>query len=296
MLKLILIITLGVPDVSATSHAYTQWLGYTIESTGVIDKDLAQAWDAPRMAGRPYTLVRPESKANIYLRFVQVKPAKAYVPMKTFGWNAIENLVQDPDALAERLSKPGSPFQIVGVPRALGPNSPIRAMQVVGPAKEILYLTHTGQNGSGLGSAQTFVDRPFIMIVSGPELDPLREFYGSVMGLSVGAPSRARMTVLNKAQGLDVETTHPYAMARISPEYSIEIDEYPAGSTQRSVRRGELPPAIGMVGFEVESLDQVHQPLLAPPRVIKSAPYLGRRVAVTRGVGGELIELIETPK
>ncbi|MEO7775150.1 MAG: hypothetical protein ABIT36_02480 [Steroidobacteraceae bacterium] len=295
MLKLILIITLGVPDVSEMERAYTQWLGYTVEAQGEVDKDLARAWDAPKMAGRKYALMRPESKANIYLRFVQVKPAEGYVPMKTFGWNAIEMLAQDLDKLNTRLGQPDSPFKIVGVPRPLGPNSPISAMQVVGPAKEVLYLTHIPPNPDRPnGSAKTLVDRPFILIVSSPELESHREFWGTAMGAQVGGVTRGRLTVLNKAQGLDIETTHPYSVARVSPEYSIEIDGYPPGSLVRPVRKGELPPAMAMVGFEVESLDQVKVPLLAPARAIKSAPYNGRRVGVVRGKGGELIELIET--
>src|SRR5689334_14749032 len=119
MLQLILIITLGVPDVGAMESAYSQWLGYTVEAHAKVDKDLASVWAAPAMTGRPYVLMQPESKGKIYLRFVQVDAAAGYVPMKTFGWNAIEIMVKDPDELAQRLAKPGSPFEIIGQPRPL---------------------------------------------------------------------------------------------------------------------------------------------------------------------------------
>jgi catechol 2,3-dioxygenase-like lactoylglutathione lyase family enzyme len=294
MLKLILIITLGVPDVSAMEQAYSGWLGYTSAEHGKIGKDLAAAWAAPAMAGRPYVLMQPESKEKIYLRFVQVAAAPGYVPMKTFGWNAIEMLVQDPDALATRLAKPGSPFQIIGQPRPLGPNSPIRAMQAVGPAKEVLYLTRIPPGADGRAGARTFVDRPFILIVGGPRLDALREFYSSQFGAMVGQPMQARMTVLNKAHGLDIETTHPLAVARLSPQYSIELDGYPDTATARSTHAGELPPAIASVSFEVDSLEAVKVPLLAPARAISAQPYAGKRVAMMRGPAGELIELVET--
>lgn len=292
MLKLILIITLGVPDVAAMEHAYSQWLGYTTSAHGKVGQELAAAWAAPAMAGRDYVLMQPESKENVYLRFVQVAPAPGYVPMKTFGWNAIEMLVQDPDALAVRLAKPGSPFQIVGPPRALGPDSPIRAMQVVGPAKEVLYLTRIPPEGDGRAGARTFVDRPFILIVGGPELETVRAFYGR-LGATLSPPAQARMTVLNKAHGFDVETTHPLAMARLSPRFAIEMDGYPRTATVRPVRSGELPPAIASVSFEVDALEQIDAPLLAPPRAIASPPYGGRRVAMIRGAAGELIELVE---
>jgi len=295
VLKLILIITLGAPDVGAMEQAYSQWLGYTAEAHGKVEKDLAAAWAAPRMEGRPYVLMQPESEEGLYLRFVQVDAAKDYVPMKTYGWNAIEILVKDPDELATRLAKPGSPFEIIGQPRPLGANSPIRAMQVVGPAKEVLYLTRIPpREGDVRASAQTFVDRPFILIVGGPNPDGLRDFYGTSFGAAVGGANQARMTVLNKAHGLDIETTHPFSMARISAQYSIEMDGYPDTAIQRPVKKGELPPAIASVSFELDSLDSVKVPLLARPRAVKSKPYDGRRVAVARGAAGELVELIET--
>lgn len=293
MLKLILIITLGSPDVAAIEQAYERSLSYSVVERGHVAKDLATVWNAPRMAGRPYALMKPASDANVYLRFVQVDAPEDYVPMKSFGWNAIEILVQDPDALAERFKTPDSPFRIVGVPRPLGPNSPIRAMQVVGPANEVLYLTRIPP-GSGRHAAQTFVDRPFIMIVGGPDFAAMRKFYGDTFGLAVSPASKARMTVLNQAHGFDIETTHPLSMARLSPEYSIEIDGYPKTATARSTRPGELPPAVATVGFEVDSLDAWKVSLLAPARAVASAPYNGRRVGVVRGAADEFLELVET--
>lgn len=295
MLGLILIITLGAPDIGAEEAAYSKWLGYSVEAHGTVDEDLASVWAAPAMAGRPYVLMQPGSKEKIYLRFVQVDAADGYVPMKTFGWNAIEIMVQDPDELAQRLGQPGSPFEIIGQPRPLGPNSPIRAMQVVGPAKEVLYLTRIPPRADDPSiGARTFVDRPFILIVGGPQLDGLRDFYGANFGAQVSPPGRARMTVLNKAHGFEIETTHPLSVARISTKYSIEMDGYPKTAGPRPTKQGELPPAIAAVTFEVNSLDALQVPLLAQPRTVSAAPYSGRRVAMTRGAAGELVELVES--
>lgn len=297
MLKLILIITLGVPNVAAMEHAYSKWLDYSRTGQGEVSQELAAAWNAPRMAGHKYVLMQPASHADIYLRFVQVDAAPGYIPMKTSGWNAIESLVQDPDALAQKLAQQGSPFKIAGVPRSLGPNSPVRAMQVIGPAQEVLYLTHIPAALSQGQSATTFVDRPFIMILGGTQMDAMLNFYHQNFGLKVSQmPSGGRITVLNKAFDLDLNTTHPMGMARVSPQYSIEIDGYPATATDRPARKGELPPAIAMVGFEIDSLDGLQAKLLAPPRKIADAPYNGRRVAVVRGAAGELVELIESRK
>jgi hypothetical protein len=213
--------------------------------------------------------------------------------MKTFGWNAIEILVQDPDALAAKFAQPGAPFEIIGPPRPLGPNSPIRAMQVIGPAQETLYLTRVPDDFRG-GPAQTFVDRPFIMIVGGPDQQAIRNFYADVFKLDTTEPVKTRMTVLNKAHGLDIETLHPYSIATFSEKYAVEIDGYPPTAIEREVRAGELPAAISMVTVALQSLDSLKTPFLAPPRKLAEKPYAGRRVAVTKGAAGELYELVET--
>ncbi|MBS0418820.1 MAG: VOC family protein [Proteobacteria bacterium] len=291
-LKLILIITLCAPDLSVMEHAYTGVLHYSVVERGHIPAQLGKSWAAPKMSGHPYLMLRPESNANIYIRVIQGDVPADYEPMSTYGWNATEFLVQDPDALAEAIRKPGSGFTVAGEPRPLGPNSPIRAMQAIGPAHEVLYLTRPPEGGA-METAHTPVDRPFIVILGNRDLPATQAFLQSTFGLSSGTPIAARMTVLNKAFGLDIETTHPLTVARVSPQYSIELDQYPDVARERPHAKGALPPALAMVSFETESLESVKDKLLAPPQRIKRAPYDGRRTGTLRGPSGELIELIE---
>ncbi len=295
MLKLILIVTLSAPDLAAVERAYTQSLGYEVVDRGQVSTDLAQSWGAKATGGRDYLLMRPASKEPVYVRFVQAPRVSGYAAMKTFGWNAIEMLAQDPDEAARRLraGPEPAPFRIVGEPRPLGPNSPIRAMQVVGPAEEVLYLTRPGGDAAAtLGTASSFVDRAFIIILGGPDLPAMQRFYEENFGIAASKPMMARMTVLNKAHGLDIETTHPLGMARLSSRFSLELDGYPETATPRPQPDGELPPGIAVVGFEVDSLEPFAGKFIAPPRAVTQAPYDGRRVAVMRGPAGELIELV----
>jgi hypothetical protein len=291
-LELILIITLCAPDLGAMERAYTGVLHYSVVERGHVPAELGNSWAASKMSGRPYLMLRPESKANIYIRVIQGDVPSDYKPMSTYGWNATEFLVQDPDALAELIRKPGSGFTVAGEPRSLGPNSPIRAMQAIGPAHEVLYLTKPPEGGP-METAHTAVDRPFILILGNKDLPATQSFLESTLGLSSGRPVAARMTVLNKAFGLDIETTHPLTVARVSPQYSIELDQYPDAARERPHAEGELPPSMALVSFETASLEPVHDKLLAPPQTIKQAPYNGRRTGTLRGPSGELIELIE---
>jgi hypothetical protein len=291
-LELILIITLCAPDLGAMERAYTGVLHYSVVERGKVPAQLSKSWAAPKMSGRPYLLLRPESNANIYIRVIQSDEPSDYKPMSTYGWNATEFLVQDPDALAELIRKPGSGFTVAGEPRPLGPNSPIRAMQAIGPAHEVLYLTKPPEGGP-METAHTAVDRPFILILGNRDLPATQSFLESTFGVSSAKPISARMTVLNKAFGLDIETTHPLTVARVSPQYAIELDQYPDAARDRPHADGELPPAMALVSFATTSLGPVEDKLLAPPQTIKQSPYDGRRTGTLKGPSGELIELIE---
>lgn len=297
---LIVVITYAAPDLSLIEQAYSESLNYRVVDRGAVVEEMASAWGAPRMAGRDFVLMQPESNADFYLRFVQSDAIDGYAAMKTFGWNATEILVQDPDELAKQFRGNDSKFRIVGEPRPLSATSPIRAMQVVGPAEEVVYLTRIpppdaeGGNPDRAG-ATTWVDRPFIVILGGPDLDAMRNFYKEQFGFQVSDGGMARMTVLNKAHGFDIERTHPIAMARISPEFAIEIDGYPETATTRAHRYEELPPSMAMIGFEVSSLEPFRSQLLGPAQSQAAKPYGGRKIGVIRGPADELIELIETP-
>lgn len=296
MLQLILMITIGVPNPGLMGQAYSHWLNYKVVDRGEVSTRLATVWGAPAMAHQEYVTLQPASGAKIYLRFVRVDPVPGYVPMRTTGWNAIESFVQNPDGLARRLSAVGSPFKIEGQPRPLGPNSLIRAMQVRGPGQEILYLTHVPNAAGQPPHATTYVDRPFVMVVGGTNLDAMRQFYHDLGATTDDRTMQARITVLNKAFGLDINTTHPITMARVSPQYSIEIDGYPAQAKARATSPNELPPGIAMVSFKVDSLAHLKLRPAAAPRAVPQFPYQGRRVAVIRGPAGELVELVGQAK
>ncbi len=267
--------------------AYHDHLGYTAVDQGELSAAVAGAWDAKNMTGREYLVMQPSSNERVYLRFIENPVTEGHVAMTTHGWNATELLVKDPDTLAEQLAD--SPFTIIGQPKDLwvAPNAP-RAMQVRGPADEVLYLT---RNIDFEFSA--FVDRVFIMVLAGPSMAELHEFYSNTTGLAVGDAMPFNIRALSRAQNLPADTTYPLAVATVSKRFLIELDEYPASIGPRPITDGYLPPGTSMVTFEVEDLDAFDVTWRAAPRTLEGLPYEGRRTAVTVGPAGEWIELIE---
>ena len=298
MLKGIAIVTLVVRSLTAVEPAYEEHLHYMPVERGQMSRELVKAWDTPAMQGRPYVLLKPASGAEVYLRFIEAAPGtQAVRPFMTHGWNSSEFLVMDPDALAKRLE--GTPFRVIGPPADLQSKgkAPPRAMQVLGPADEVLYMTRIVPGGTefDLGSAQSTVDRVFITVVGGPSVEALRKFYGTALGMPVSEASPWKISVIANAHGLPAETRFPLAVAMMPKNFLVELDEYPDSARPRPRTRGALPGSWAMVTFTAERLDDLKVKWRNKPSAITALPYNGRTAAVTVGPAGEWIEVIETP-
>src|SRR6056297_2479657 len=118
-----------------------------------------------------------------YRRYLGYEPCHderlppGYRPLTTWGWNAAELIVEDVDGLAAELED--SPFRIVGPPEDLSFSEAIRAMQVIGPAEEVLYLTMVKEPlpGFDLPRPACPVDRTFIVILGGTDMGAMQAFY-----------------------------------------------------------------------------------------------------------------------
>ena len=294
MLKTILMVTIMASDLATVERAWRDEMSYHAVDQGALPPALAASWAAPALGGRPYLIMQPASGEPVSLRFIEEPASRDYQPMKTEGWNAVEILVQDPDGLAEALA--GSRrFKVVGPPRYLTDQQNIKAMQVLGPAGELIYFTDVGdpqKSGFGLQPARTWVDRVFIMVVGARALSALRDFYSAALGMPTTAPVPYRIGVLSRAYGLPDETLHKLSIAQLSDRFLIELDEYPAAAQPARPLAGSLPPGIAMVTFEVDEW-RPDLPWLAAPGPRAGFPYGGRRAGVLRGAAGEHIELVE---
>lgn len=295
MLKTLLMVTVLVSDPELAVQAYSESLDYRVVSEGVIGQQLADGWAAAQIADNGFHLLQPASGEPVYLRFVHSADQANYRPLRTAGWNAIEILVQNTDALAERLQRHGH-FRIVGPPAWLTDKQRIRAMQVIGPSNELVYLTRIGSSessGFGLLPARSYVDRVFIMVLGAAQREPLDSFYRDQLGMPVAGPYPYRVSVLSKAYGLDPATTYPLTLVQLSRRFLLELDDYPDAVEPRRKTSEGLPGGIAMVTFTVADLDALALAWLAPPRAIQAPPYAGRRAATLVGPAGEYIELVE---
>jgi hypothetical protein len=286
MLGAIRAVTTTVPDLDAVEQAYTSFLDYRAVARGVLDDATARGWHAPAAANSRWLAMQPASGESTCLRFVERPATPGFRALTTYGWNATEITVQDVDALAPRFEN--GPFQVIGPPSDLAGLPMIRAMQVLGPAGECLYLTRiSADSGFDLAPALSPVGRVFIAVVGGPDIEALRSFYQTRFGNQPAAAKETRIRVLSRANELPAETTrHALATLPLADGTLFELDRYPAGTGPRPCRDGDLPPGMAIVTCEVDSIDG-NSTLSALP------PFAGARCTIVRGAAGELIELIE---
>jgi len=288
-------VTHCVPDLAREVAAWSSLLGYEVIDEGVLSAQLCSAWGTPAEVGRKYALLQPASGVTA-IRFIETGERPGYWPPVTWGWNATEILVEDPDQLARDMES--SDFTRFGGPADLyaAPKAP-RATQTYAPSGAMVYFTRLLPGGSryGLHGAKVRVDRIFNVVLGGASLPELIDFYSTVMGLRVSEPIPFTMTLAAQACAAPPDTTFPICVAPLRARNSIlELDEYPANTTARPRETGCLPGGMSMVGFSTPSLDSFPVALRAAPVVIDEAPYNGRRVGVAAGPAGEWLELLES--
>ena len=282
MLGAIRRVTITATDLAAIESAYADYLEYRVAARGTVSEQEAAAWQAPAAAGAEWLSMQPAAGDDFEFRFVAGPAYPDYVPLTSYGWNASEIMVQNVDALAPRFAD--SPFEIVGEPRNLSFSDDIRAMQIRGPAEEIVYLTEFKKPVPGLSvpTARSAVDRTFIVILGGASMDGLQNFYNGTFGVPRAPVVESRVTMLSKALGADIETLYPIAAMALEGKSLIEADEMPASVGPRACQPGHLPPGIAITGFDCNTV---------PP---EAEPVPGADgVHIMRGPAGELIELHE---
>jgi catechol 2,3-dioxygenase-like lactoylglutathione lyase family enzyme len=285
--------TISAADPDAVVKSYKDFFGYEVIHESIVSAAEAESWGAPGMEGKRQFLTGPSSGTQVFLRVVENDEVADYRPLKTFGWNAVEITVTDVEELDRRLQN--SPFEIIGPPAYLDFSDRIYPMQAVGQAQEVFYLNQVRGDlpDYDLPLARSFVDQIFIMILASKDMNEAISFYTEKLGWKQGNAYFTKYSVINNAFGLPEETPHHLSMTCVGRDVNNEVDQYPEGTVERSVKPGMLPPAIAMVSYNVTSLDTLDVDFLSPPARFEHAPYNGRRAATCVGKAGELIELIE---
>lgn len=261
------------PDLDAWTAAYRTYLGYRGGPPGSVGDACAHLWGCPAAAGCRTVTLTPASGAATFIRFVESAVTPAIVPLASTGWNAAEIVVADLDRVAEALAD--SPFRVLGPPAILDFDftDQIRAMQVAGPAGEVLYLTEIAGEipGFTLPVAQSPIDRMFVAVLGTTDLDAAAAWYGAAVGADLSPPIEARVPPIAAALSLDDGTRFRLVTAALPDATLVEIDALPASTVSRTIAECGLPGGIAIMTFDAAGIESDQ---------------------VRRGTSGELLELV----
>ncbi|NLR40401.1 VOC family protein [Novosphingobium sp. ERW19] len=272
---------------------YEQWMEYRTVEQGEVSADLAAAWAAPASAGKRYAVLQPASGTQVFLRFVEGDPVPDYLPIRTYGWAAIELCVTDVEAVNERMLQ--SPFEVIGPPKPLDGFATVKPMQVRGADLETVYLTEILQPGEGTGlpQPQSLVDRPFIMVLACPDLRKTAQWVKDVLGLPMIDPVAIRYSMIEKAFGLPETARTELTTARGNGQVFLELDQYPEAATVRPRHEGALPPGVAITTMLYPDFDRLEGHWASAPVAREGAVYGGKRSGVLVTPEGALLEIVE---
>jgi hypothetical protein len=248
--------TLIVDDATALASAYAG-LGLSAHAGGTVDRATAAAWRQPTLAGRAVTWLTPAGGTQPLLRLIEVPGTPPRPTRFSHGWLALEVLVRDVDALAPQVAAAG--FEIVGPPADLDVSPAIRAMQAIGPAGEMLYLTQVKSPVppfeiplSAALPAGVDIGPLFIAVLSTPSREAV------IAACEPLAPRQAlrfdtKITVLNRALGHEIGKRWPVATLQWADFSLFEIDEVidpavvPAAPAATATSPPALPPGLAWI-------------------------------------------------
>ncbi|MEM9168490.1 MAG: VOC family protein [Pseudomonadota bacterium] len=292
-MKLLRAATLTVADLDRSTANYADYMDYAVVERGETPADLAASWAAPQTAGRRYAVMQPASGADIYLRFVEQPPHPDYLPLRSYGWAAIEICVTDVLAAAERMRD--APFEIIGPPREIEGLPAIYPMQVQGPDGEIVYLTQIRDDlpAYDLPRAATLIDKLFILVMGCSDMDASNRWMERHAGVQMGRDMEIVYTMLAKAYGTPADALHRISTMIHGRDVFLELDQYPDAATPRARHDGMLPPGVAIGTLFNPDFDSLPGPWTAEPTRRDGPIYQGKRVGVVQDLDGALIEIVE---
>lgn len=290
--------TLSVADLDRSINAYRGWLDYSVVERGRIDLSLAASWGCAGAADRPYAVLQPSSRANVFIRLIENRIHPEFESLRSYGWSAIEICVQDVLAVHDRVKD--SPFEVIGKPKNVDGLPAIFPMQVKGPDDEVVYLTQIREDPPGfrLPRANSSIDRLFILVLACSNMQRSLDWLVQHLDIEIG---RNELSILYPLlqNALDLSPDQKLTISTMTHDKDIflELDQMPPEAGVRPAYENELPQGIAIGTFKVENFDEVLQrnvqDWIVAPLKPHSVIYGGKRSGTLRAPDGTLVEVVE---
>ncbi len=297
--------TLVCADIDSVSHAYQHVMGFRLVRSTTVNQQLATLWQAQSLIGHRLHILA-SSDHTPWLRLVEDPNTTPPTPLKQYGWMSLETNVGCVDSLRTRFEQcamNNQPFSVIGEPAYLQVSDAIKAMQVIGPAGEVSYLTQVDRDVPPFELPQTEDETSglFIPVLSTPDRMKSLAFYQQLNNADKGLCFDTKVTVLNNAWGFDIEHQFPVATLQLNGRCLFEIDQVD-NATPVTQKQGTLPSGIALITCQVKCIERICHTLELPISDIITltddyySPEKGQqaRVLCVTGPAGEMIEFVQS--
>ena len=241
-------VTILTHDLSKSAAMYISAFGWQEKgSEYLLSADEASRWHAPNLIGAKVLEV---SGINGGVRFIESSTYKNPLPLRTFGWTALEICVDDVHKYVALAVESG--FEVLNEAVPLSGTAkplPLIAAQLAGINGEVVYITQILSKVPNfeLPDVSKESGSIFICVLGASDLEKSREVLESNFEVRRASDREVAIRVINRVYEKPLETLHRLSSLQLAGRNAIEIDQLPNEGAQREKLASNLPPGISIV-------------------------------------------------
>ena len=244
----IVTVTILTHDLSKSAAMYISAFGWQEKgSEYLLSADDANRWQATNLTG---ARVLEVCGINGGVRFIESTTYQNPVPLRTFGWSALEICVDDVHKYVAKAVEAG--FEVLNEAVPLSGTAkplPLIAAQLAGINGEVVYITQILSEVPNfeLPDVSKESGSIFICVLGASDLEKSREVLESNFEVRRASDREVAIRVINRVYEKPLETLHRLSSLQLAGRNAIEIDQLPNEGAQREKLAGNLPPGISIV-------------------------------------------------
>ena len=241
-------VTILTHDLSKSAAMYISAFGWQEKgSEYLLSADEASRWQATNLTG---ARVLEVCGINGGVRFIESSTYQNPLPLRTFGWSALEICVDDVHKYVAQAVEAG--FEILNEAVPLSGTAkplPLIAAQLAGINGEVVYITQILSEVPNfeLPDVSKESGSIFICVLGASDLAKSREVLESNFEVRRASDREVAIRVINRVYEKPLETLHRLSSLQLAGRNAIEIDQLPNEGAQREKLASNLPPGISIV-------------------------------------------------
>ena len=241
-------VTILTHDLSKSAAMYISAFGWQEKgSEYLLRTEAASRWQAANLIGAKVLEV---SGINGGVRFIQSTSYQNPLPLRTFGWSALEICVDDVHKYVAQAVEAG--FEVLNEAVPLSGTAkplPLIAAQLAGINGEVVYITEILSEVPNfeLPDVSKESGSIFICVLGASDLEKSREVLESQFEVRRASDREVSIRVINRVYEKPLDSLHRLSSLQLAGRNAIEIDQLPTEGGQREKLAGNLTPGISIV-------------------------------------------------